>query len=88
MSRHVNEYMIVPSCKLQDLNISKPWLEPDVFQTSIDLTSMFHHMKLNSSMFTYFGFVLENKEGNLQYYQFKILQFGNAYAVYCLTIYN
>ena len=52
--RHEHEYMIVPSCKLQDLNISKPWLEPDVFQTSIDLTPMFHHVKLNSSMFTYF----------------------------------
>ena len=45
---------------------------------------MFHHVKLNSAMFTYFGFALEN-EGNLQYYQFKILQFGNAYAVYCVT---
>jgi len=69
MSRHENKYMIVPSCKLQDLNISEPWLEQDMFQTSIDLTSMFHHVKLNSAMFTYFGFALEN-EGNLQYYQF------------------
>ena len=85
MSRHVNKYMIVPSCKLQDLTISEPWLEPDMFQTSIDLTSMFHPVKLNSSMFTYFSFALENEEGNLQYYQFKILQFGNAYAVYCVT---
>ena len=45
MSRPVNKYMIVPSCKLQDLNISEPWLEQDMFQTSLDLTSMFHHVK-------------------------------------------
>ena len=85
MSRHVNKYMIVKSCNLQLETISEPWLEPDMFQTSIDLTSMFHPVKLNSSMFTYFSFALENEEGNLQYYQFKILQFGNVYAVYCVT---
>ena len=56
MSRHLNNFMIVPHTKLQDLNVSEPWLERDMYQTSLDLKSMFHHVKLNPCMYTYFGF--------------------------------
>ena len=47
MSRHLNNFRIVPHTKLQDLNVSEPWLERDMYQTSLDLASMFHHVKLN-----------------------------------------
>ena len=84
MSRHVNNYMIVPHTTLQDLKTSEPWVTRGIFQTSLDLTSMFHHVRLHESMYEYFGFALDFN-GVTQYYVFTILQFGNAYAVYCVT---
>ena len=84
MSRNVNKYMIVPHTKLQDLNTSELWVIQNIFQTSLDLTSMFHHVKLHESMYAFFGFELPF-EGGTRFYVFTILQFGNAYAVYCVT---
>ena len=84
MSRHFNKYMIVPHTKLQDLNTSELWVTQNIFQTSLDLTSMFHHVKLHESMYEFFGFELPF-EGETRFYVFTILQFGNAYAVYCVT---
>ena len=45
---------------------------------------MFHHVKLHECMYDYFGFALDF-EGETRFYVFTVLQFGNAYAVYCLT---
>ena len=84
MSRHINNYMIVPHTKLKDLNTSEPWVTRGIFQTSLDLTSMFHRVRLHESMYEFFGFALDF-DGVTQYYGFTILQFGNAYAVYCVT---
>jgi len=44
---------------------------------------MFHHVKLLESMYEFFGFELPF-EGET-FYIFTILQFRNAYAVYCVT---
>ena len=84
MSRHVNRYMVVPHTRLQDLSFSEVCVTPNIFQTALDLQQMFHHVKLHESMYEYFGFELQF-DGKPQYYVFTILQFGNAYADYCVT---
>ena len=79
ISRHSNKYMIVPHTKLQNLNTLEHWVTQNIFQTSLDLTSIFHHVKLHESMYEFFGF-----DGETRFYVFTILQFGNAYAMYCV----
>ena len=79
MSWHVNIYMIVPHTKLQDLHTLEPCYT-DIFQTSLDLTSMFPHVLLHESMYNFFGFALDF-DGVIQNYVFMILQFGNAYCL-------
>ena len=59
ISRHSNKYMIVPHTKLQNLNTLELWVTQNIFQTSLDLTSIFHHVKLHESMYEFFGFEYE-----------------------------
>ena len=66
------------------MNTSELWVSERIFQTSLDLTSMFHHVKLHGCIYNYFRFALDF-EGKTRFYVFSVLQFGNANAVYCVT---
>ena len=83
-SRCFNKIVDLPKVKLDDLNFSEKWLKPNDFQTSMDLSNMFHHVQLHPSMYEFFGFKLEYN-GKVRYFVFKILMYGTSYAVFCVT---
>ena len=73
--------------KLDDLSFSEKWLKPNDFQTSMDLSNMFHHVKLHPSMYEFFGFKLEYN-GKNRYFVFKILMYGTSSAVFLSLNYS
>jgi Reverse transcriptase (RNA-dependent DNA polymerase) len=52
---------------------------------AFDLESQFFHVKLEEEQRKYFGFIIINKEGQEEYYQFCVMPFGLSSAVAVVT---
>ena len=79
-SRHVNLFIEDKPCKLNDLNYFDPIIEKDMYMTSYDLRSMYHHVKLTDKTKELFGFKIPQEKGGDKYYKFDVLMFGSKPA--------
>lgn len=80
-SRYVNRLIEDKPCKLNDLAYFDPLWTPQMYMTSFDLRSMYHHVKLTECSKELFGFKLPKEDG-FQYYRFDVLMFGSKPATW------
>ncbi len=85
MSRHVNLCIADTPVKLDDLTQAEQVLELGDYMQAFDLKNQFFHVKLHPSMKNFFGFAVEEEDGSVSYYQFKILAYGCKQAVAVVT---
>ena len=85
LSRHVNKLINIPTVKLEDLEVAEKLLEPGSWQCSWDLLSAYLHVNVAPEFHKFLGFSLPDKFGKTCFYQFAVMIFGWAPAVYTMT---
>ena len=83
-SRCLNLKVNVPHFVPDDLGYFEPLLSKDVYMTSFDITSMYHHVRLSEESQQFFGFAVPTTEGVIEYFIFTRMQFGYSPASYVL----
>lgn len=85
VSRHVNKFIAVDHVRLSHLDKALEITEPNDLQIVFDLTSAYHHIKIEKSQHKYLGASFENSDGTVVYFQYGYLPFGISSAVHCIT---
>ena len=78
--RYINEHLVIPSFKYEDLNAIADWAEPGDYVFTLDLKSGYHHLDMHEEAWPYLGFQWQG-----QYYCFTQLPFGLAPACWAFT---
>jgi hypothetical protein len=85
LSRHVNKHVQDMKVKLDDLSVSEDLVAPGDFMASFDLENQFFHVRLDPAYRKFFGFALPGEDGEVQYFQFKVMAYGYRPAVGVVT---
>ena len=85
LSRYLNDLISPQTCSLDDLSYSESWIDRNDWMCALDLSCMYHHVKLHPSMWQYFGFQIVDENGEEIYFVFTVLMFGVKTAVYIVT---
>ena len=85
VSRHVNNYIDVPSTKLDDLDVIEKSLDSGSYMMSFDLKSQYHQVEIHDQYTQFLGFQFKNEHGEVKYYEFLVLPFGLNFAVFLVT---
>jgi ribonuclease HI len=78
--RYINNHLVIPTFKYEDLHAIAQWAEPGDYAFTIDLKSGYHHLDMHEDAWPYLGFQWEG-----QYYCFTQLPFGLAPACWAFT---
>jgi ribonuclease HI len=78
--RYVNDHLVIPGFKYEDLNAVAEWAQPSDYAFTMDLKSGYHHLDMHEDAWQYLGFQWEG-----QYYCFTQLPFGLAPACWAFT---
>ena len=82
--RHVNEYLVKPKFKYEDLRSLSEVLDEGHWFFTWDLRSGYHHVDICSEHQQYLGFAWLF-DGVLRYFTFTVLPFGLSSACFCFT---
>ena len=78
--RHVNQFLMVPSFRVDSLNLLTDLADLDDLMFSLDLASGYHQVDMDPRYYTYLGFQWDG-----EFYVFRVLPFGLASAPWCFT---
>ena len=85
MSRHVNKCLKEQHIKLDEVSaVEALEMEGDLAGV-FDLENQFFHVQLHPEAKKYFSFAVEKEDGEMQYYQYKVMGYGFAPAVSAVT---
>ena len=85
LSRHVNQHIVVPKIKLDDLSVSEKLISEGDYQASFDLTNAYFHINIAPAFRKYLGFSLPDSSGVTRYYVFRVMIYGLKPAAYVIT---
>ena len=60
-------------------------VDPGDYQATLDLSSAYHHVRINAEFHTYLGMCVPDEEGVPVYYAYTVLPFGLATAAQVLA---
>jgi len=83
--RHVNEYLVKPKFKYEDLRSLSQVVEERYWFFTWDLKSGYHHVDIAPDHHQYLGFSWEYENGVRRYFTFSVLPFGLSTACFCFT---
>ena len=83
--RHVNEYLVKPNFKYEDLRSLSQVIEEGHWFFTWDLKSGYHHVDICSEHQKYLGFSWVFADGRRRYFTFAVLPFGLSTACFCFT---
>lgn len=78
--RYVNDHIVIPSFKYEDLSTIHQTIRPNDFLIVTDFSRGYHHIDLNPEFYTFFGFQWKDT-----FYVFTSLPFGLASACWAFT---
>jgi hypothetical protein len=82
--RHINQYIVTPSFKYEDLHPLSQMFQHGYWFFTWDLKSGYHHVDIYPPHRPYLGFAWP-LDGKVCYFQFNVLPFGLSTACYCFT---
>ena len=82
--RHINQCLVLPKFKYEDLRSLSEVLDEGHWFFSWDLKSGYHHVNIHPEHQSYLGFSW-NFIGVLSFFTFKVLPFGLSSACFCFT---
>ena len=83
--RHVNEYLVKPKFKYEDLRSLSQVIEEGYWFFTWDLKSGYHHVDIAPEHQQYLGFSWLSENGTRRYFTFTVLPFGLSTACFCFT---
>ena len=81
----LNESLICPRFKYEDLGFVKKIITPQGFLAKFDMKSGYHHIAIKKEYRKYLGFAWKNDRGEVEYYIFNVLPFGLSPAPFIFT---
>ena len=78
--RYLNEHLIIPDFKYEDLGVCAKVIQPNDFMVATDYTSGFHHVDIHEDFTQYFGVEWKGK-----FYVYTSMPFGLATAPWAFT---
>ena len=84
-SRMINKIINFDKVKLDDIKNFESLIQPEDYFCAFDLSSMYHHVKLNSETYKYQGFSIVDEHGQILYFYFNCMMFGLSNAVSIVT---
>ena len=79
-ARFINDYLVIPEFKYEDLGTIHQFLRPNDFLVTTDYSKGYHHIDIHPDSWKYLGI-----QWNGQYYVFTSLPFGLANACWAFT---
>ena len=84
-SRCINPLIKDESLRFADLNKALQLVDQDDYMGVLDLTSCYHHLRMNEEMYQYLGFSWTGEDGVERYYYYTALPFGLKSAAFAIT---
>jgi hypothetical protein len=78
--RYINEHLIIPSFKYEDLSFCEQYIQPNDFMISYDYSKGYHHLDIHPDFWQFLGF-----EWKGSFYVYTCLPFGLASGPWAFT---